>query len=90
MLNKDDKQYIKGQIAGSESRLEEKIRHNGIMIERLEDWGSSLAESNQCIINAIARIEKRLDDAEIDKLPLMWNALKNHNKRITALEAKAA
>jgi len=104
-MNKEDKKYITGkfkasegrmqksiasQIQASEGRLETKIKHNGIMIEHLEDLILRLAENQDQTNQKLDELATRFDNSGIDKFPLIWNNLKNHEKRITKLEAKVA
>lgn len=94
MLNKDDKNYITDAISDtvkkSEKKLEEKIRHNGVMIENLEDLILRLAESMDTTNHKLDRLERRFDQAGIDNFPILWEEVKKHAKRITTLEVKVA
>ena len=48
------------KIDGVEIRLEEKIRHNGVMIERLQDLIQSVAENTLGIDRRLTHVEKVL------------------------------
>jgi len=107
MLNKDDKNYITGEISGSikksekslkyyiheaikksETRLEGKIRNNGLMIENLQDLVYRIAENQDITNKKLDRLERRFDKSGIDNFPILWEEVKKHAKRISILEVK--
>lgn len=90
-MNKEDKKYITGKFKASENRLEEKIRHNGVMIERIQDLVYSIADNQQLTNQRLDNLIARFDNVDVDKIPVAWIKLQEHEIRIKQLEeAKAA
>ena len=66
LINRQDQKFtglfkrMEEKIEGVESRLGEKIRHNGVMIERLQDLIQSVAENTLGIDRRLTHVEKVL------------------------------
>lgn len=71
-MNKDDKQFFKGLLTDMGQKWDGKfdnlrlelgteIRHNGVMIERLQDLIQSVAENTTGLNRRLTHVEEVLD-----------------------------
>ena len=95
-MTKDDRQFITGlfqalnqKIDGVEGKLMTEVRRNGVLIEQNTASIEWLVESNQTMNDRLTRVEDKVDRIEENTtvLPAIRMTLKNHGKRLTALEA---
>ncbi len=64
------------------------IRRNGVLMEELQHAMELVVEGNVNNYEKTQRFEVRFEAGEPEKIPVLWERVKDHSKRIKKIEAK--
>jgi len=81
---------LRGEMKEMKDELRGEIRGNGVLMEELKDSIQQIADGNASLHAKFDRINERSDTNQIERVPLLWEAVKGHSKRIKALEEARA
>ena len=81
---------LRSEIKEVENKLVAEICYNGVLMERLQDDLKQIMEGQEFTHEGLHRIEERLNLNEVERIPLLWETVKGHSRRIKKLEKTRA
>jgi hypothetical protein len=87
-MTKDDRQFITqlfGDLNGKIDRVNDGVRHNGILIEHIESYNEESQKVWSAYMDRVDRDLAYIKNAVSD-LPAIRLTVKSHSKRLAALE----
>lgn len=85
---------LRKEIQLIEKRIREdlgrEIRHNGFLMERMEESIKQIGEGYEFIRTNIEQINAKLDYHHVERVDILWDKVKDHSRRIKKLETAKA